>query len=1213
MSQNEESFETLEQSLESIFERSGLYKLQRSRHTLILEMEADVAAFSVFNGQVQDEFDAAYREFKAMYKAHHTVWDRRTLSFVLCRASGRAEDDRFYATQEHDPLFCRKYVIHAYDDVYKQRDELLRLPFLPFPEGQESTFARPQAAQDLLQSAGLSSSLTRKLVESRRRSPDGIVDDLFSGTEVLPKGLIKGGLTAIETAKPRTITRLSEVTLQKFRAYRKPQTFCLDASVVVLYGPNGLGKTSFFDAVDYASTGRIGRLCRQRQLTQEDFSRVSTYLDDTPGTGSVELRGTSGEETSWSLRRGTGNWSKSWINGNSSERLDTLTFLTSSEWGDSRPRLQNVESLFRATHLFGQDEQELLTEFRKSSVIPEAFVSEMLALQDYARGLSKIGEVSRLLTAKKSTLENQLEEIARQKAELAGGIATGIDEAEAYTKEAIDSMVADLCVRGDALRVAVAIPPGPTSPERLGDWVELLRAQISAFEERLVLSRYLRNELGVFSRLTEQINARKQSISELDSECERLTSEQTSLGRELTGMEESAAAHVTSLRELERRRRELAVVEQWISNRADRSRQLDLAASEGNEATKQVLAVEAEYARLEAELSQASAIHGRKSERLSVIQAKQAELNRLSLDLAEHRSDVGEATEIVRQIEQSGRARKEVEGRVIRLREKLLVAESARKQLAPEYEKLKSAQAELETLLDAIQRHLVGCECPLCGSGFDSNEALEAQVRRVRDQHSSESDVARRFATLKTEEEGARRDVEQSVAMLDSLSATEEELKSRYSSVGDRITTFLHNAKATLGREDLISVEESVLMASQTEVVEELERLQKEIIDLGRKTSELELSRERLSEKRESLRELSKSKEESRLDIEKEVMRKEAHAREVLSLEAIDETGIAKTLADLQAKVAAELDQSEQFRRMREQLESKLKDITSRLDAAVKRREVVTLDVQTLEKDLAGIQDQLSDVEIPSDPKLADKVIEERSSLATRSRQLIKDAEIPLAAMDALRARAEGDRTRKQIELLEKQYHDSKTQAENVEALITSCKSLERLLETERQSSVEKHIAAYGPLITNIQQRLRSVYGFGGVHLEAQGGEAAVQVEWRNRNVHCRPTDFFSDSQKQILMLSVFLAGCLRQNWSGFAPVLLDDPVTHFDDLNAYGFVELIRGIVASKPNEWQFIISTCEERLFSLMRKKFTRFNGGAIFYEFLGMSDDGPIIERR
>lgn len=1213
MSRNEESFETLEQSLESIFARRDLYNLRRSRHTLILEMAADVAAFSVFNGQVQEEFDAAYREFKAMYKAHHTDWDKRTLSFVLCRATGRAEDDRFYATQEHDPLFCRKYVIQAHEDVRKQRDELLRLPFLPFPEGQASTLARPQAAQDLLQSAGLSASFTRKLVEARRRAPEGIVEDLLTGRETVPKELVRGGFAAIETAKPRTITRLSEVTVQKFRAYRKPQSFSLDASIIVLYGPNGLGKTSFFDAVDYACTGRIGRLCRQRQLNQEDFSRVSTYLDDTPGTGSVDLRGKTGVDASWSLRRGTGNWSTSWINGDSSERLDTLIFLTNSEWGDSRPRLQNVESLFRATHLFGQDEQELLTEFRKSSVIPEEFVSEMLALQDYARSISKISEVSRLLIAKKTTLQAQLGEMAGQKTELASALATEIDASGSHTKEAIDSMIADIRARGDALRMAVAIPEGPATVEGLGDWVALASAQIKVLEERLVQSRSLRNELTVFSRLTEQIKGAKQGIADLDAECQRLTSEQDAASREIVDLEKTAASLQASLRELERRRRELALVSQWFSIRADQSQKVNAATAENTAIAKELAVCEGECVRVDAELEFARATQERNSQKLSAIQTKQAELSQVSLQLSAHRAEVIQGSEIGRRQVEVGRQRQEANETLIRSREKLIAAESARKQLAPEYERVKLSQAELETLLDAIQSHLSGCECPLCGTTFSSNEALAMQVRRVRDQNSSESEVASRFASLKTAEDEARIAVEQAAATLDSLMATEAQLKSRSDSVAELTAAYLQKVKAILGRDDFDSVDESVLVASRVEVAAELDRVQKESIDVSTKISDLMLDRQRLTEKCDSLRERTKSNERLRVAIEDEVLREESRAREVLAAEGIDDTSVAETLAHLQGEVTTALDRLEQLRRIREQLESRTKDIASRLEAAIKGRGTAAVELQGLESTHGVLKSKLSDVELPSDPVLADKAIDERDTVATRFRQIVNDAGIPLTAVATLRARMEDDRTRKQIELLEKQCNDIKAQAENVEAFVASCRSLEKLLETERQSAVEKHIAAYGPLITNIQQRLRSVYGFGGVHLEAQGGEAAVQVEWRNRNVHCRPTDFFSDSQKQILMLSVFLAGCLRQNWSGFAPVLLDDPVTHFDDLNAYGFVELIRGIVASKPNEWQFIISTCEERLFSLMRKKFSRFDGGAIFYEFLGMSDDGPIVERR
>lgn len=141
-----------------------------------------------------------------------------------------------------------------------------------------------------------------------------------------------------------------------------------------------------------------------------------------------------------------------------------------------------------------------------------------------------------------------------------------------------------------------------------------------------------------------------------------------------------------------------------------------------------------------------------------------------------------------------------------------------------------------------------------------------------------------------------------------------------------------------------------------------------------------------------------------------------------------------------------------------------------------------------------------------------------------------------------------------------------------------------------------------------IQKRLRAVYGFGGIKLESKKDEIHVTVSWGSEIV--RPTDYFSESQKQILMLSLFLAGRLTQTWSGFAPILLDDPVTHFDDLNAYCFVELLRGLLENGTGTRQFFISTCEERLFSLMREKLGNLGGGARFYQFQAMTSDGPEI---
>jgi DNA repair exonuclease SbcCD ATPase subunit len=50
------------------------------------------------------------------------------------------------------------------------------------------------------------------------------------------------------------------VTVEAFRAFRDRQEFDLDASVVIVSGANGTGKTSFFDALQWLLCGRIKRL-----------------------------------------------------------------------------------------------------------------------------------------------------------------------------------------------------------------------------------------------------------------------------------------------------------------------------------------------------------------------------------------------------------------------------------------------------------------------------------------------------------------------------------------------------------------------------------------------------------------------------------------------------------------------------------------------------------------------------------------------------------------------------------------------------------------------------------------------------------------------------------------------------------------------------------------------------------------------------------------
>ncbi len=61
-----------------------------------------------------------------------------------------------------------------------------------------------------------------------------------------------------------------------------------------------------------------------------------------------------------------------------------------------------------------------------------------------------------------------------------------------------------------------------------------------------------------------------------------------------------------------------------------------------------------------------------------------------------------------------------------------------------------------------------------------------------------------------------------------------------------------------------------------------------------------------------------------------------------------------------------------------------------------------------------------------------------------------------------------------------------------------------------------------------------------------------------------------------------------------------------------HSFVDLIRTLIMEPGREHQFIVSTCEDRLFRLMRQKFSKINRRVIFYVFESIGENGPKIKK-
>jgi exonuclease SbcC len=167
-----------------------------------------------------------------------------------------------------------------------------------------------------------------------------------------------------------------------------------------------------------------------------------------------------------------------------------------------------------------------------------------------------------------------------------------------------------------------------------------------------------------------------------------------------------------------------------------------------------------------------------------------------------------------------------------------------------------------------------------------------------------------------------------------------------------------------------------------------------------------------------------------------------------------------------------------------------------------------------------------------------------------------------------------------------------------------------QLMSVQQAEAIANFTKEYGPRTSVIQRRLRSVYGFD--EIEIQSHESTIDVRVKRNGEELRPVDYFSQSQQQTLVLGIFLTASISQTWSGFSTVFMDDPVTHFDDLNTYAFLDLIVGLLESDLGKRQFVISTCDEKMLKLARQKFRHLDGRAIFYCFNSFGPEGPTVEK-
>lgn len=1177
--------------------------LQGHPPLLLVSAPHTMAAFAFLQGDPDATYGGLYGSFKEYYAANRERLDALDLSFVACVRPDVPDVEAFSSSVEADRYFCRKFVVRLERELDKSFE---RLPFLPLSIGARRS-RMPMPAQTYMGRLGIPAALARYLAVPHQRAAESIVKECLAGTSGWQARLSKGGSVDTQEAGPAAeleSVRLNSLVLRGFRGYRKPQEFDLSGDVTVLHGPNGFGKTSLFDAIDFAATGSVGRLRLSPRSAR--FSQALAHLDGSPEDSSVSLR-IEGKGGLQELRRDVASSAEAWLDGQELDRKSVLREITGGGLRHT-DRIEHVVRLFRASHLFSQEHQELVEGFAGECALRSDVVSRMLALEDYESSTSKAEEVRDVLQRRIDGTKESVDVLRREIEEARGAL----EELEQVAGEHDAPLPSE---RLSSLRERLQEEGLQIRRERLDvvfvrECRAAIEAQLSSGRARVTRLTALLEEVASSQSIRDQVADLVERQEELTAVRARAESELLE-ARKVQEEAEQVLGRVRAKAEATKRQAEKA---HWVMTAQPRYVELIRLESE-------TAAASADVARVLDDLREQRAVAanelGEKEPKaadlaasLSTQRALERELEALAGAADLCNSDRTRMTEIGLRQDLGRRRLEEVRREEEVVSSELAANAASRAKAEQNLAELAREQEELSGLLSSLEVYARDACCPLCGHHHGSSEAL---LRRIRAQQPQEATGSLRRELKKLEASKGELEARLRKAAHD---AQEEqrillELRKEREERQARVTAFERKAE-TLGlpsqqipvllndlreRQRQVRAEASELEGAVLPLQTELRAVRTSVVDLDRRIQRAEKEHSeaegKLSEYRANaarLREDARAETLS-LDTDAAALRESAENYGEGAARAASELSGAADAAGRRAEATVALE--EQVATHSEALHALKKDLGT-------RRRI-----------LAETGARLSEFGLPANAGQTPVVslLEEATRTNEKTIELRELADSVEVAMDTAATAAAVRRLQRDIK---KKLREIEQAEEGIQACEPWRAYFSDVLESvasRQRTAIRDFADGYGPMASAIQQRLRSVYGFQGIVTRRH--KASIRVRAMRGKEALHPTDYFSQSQQQTLFLGLFLTACLSQTWSALTAVLLDDPVTHFDDLNTYAFLDLVAGLLGAGGGPSQFVISTCDERVFRLARSKFRYLGERARFFEFRAIGADGPLVE--
>ena len=321
----------------------------------------------------------------------------------------------------------------------------------------------------------------------------------------------------------------------------------------------------------------------------------------------------------------------------------------------------------------------------------------------------------------------------------------------------------------------------------------------------------------------------------------------------------------------------------------------------------------------------------------------------------------------------------------------------------------------------------------------------------------------------------------------------------------------------------------------------------------------------------------------------------------------IEKSILSKHISNIQLTIANLSAKKERLNKALEELSSKVSSHTLARDEYIQKSQQVN-DIKNMA--LRVYESYENYIQSEFGIRISDKdkpqIEEAFIDLITRNKQLERQVETKIEKYkivkilnDACIKATESKIIQDQIDAI----NDSLRKLENAEKeLITEKESLKTYLK----GTIETYF--YTPLINAIYRKIDPHPDYKEIEFECDFSENkprlqiyTTSVDNSGKALKSIPSLYFSTAQVNILSLSIFLARALKTKDDKGRPVdciFIDDPIQSMDSINILSFIDLFRGLTLFLDK--QLIVSTHEENFHLLLQKKIPSELFKSTFIEF-------------